>query len=301
MQSLPNEDVLELSHQGDQAEMEVLASEAPDTVVLVNAFGAAQSLLQPLAALLREEFSVLIPGPWSRRATAGAGYSPQEQALDLARRVRGFRRGRLWLVGYCSGADIALRALLGDASMFSGAVLVSGSFGLGPGAPAARDAKLMCPLLEIAARGVDEAGTIRDGLDQANRHFSSRQLSPLAAKLRRSASIYLEDAQSLHTYAKMVLDLLGRDVRDVAVPASNVKLTLLTAKSDTVAHWEQSRWVAEHVPSSRLIIMDDWDHYAIGYMPDAQLRVRQELRELARVEGSSQTASVYERRCRHAE
>jgi pimeloyl-ACP methyl ester carboxylesterase len=254
---------------------------ASDTVVIVNAFGAGEEILDPLARYLSESFRVLT---WSSRGGLRAltlDCSPEAHVNDVVRVVETLARGRTWLVGYCSGADIGLRALLRHARLFSGAVLISGTFGLGPDAPVTKEVELLRPLLRLAARSVQDAEAVRMALEQANRHFRAAHMAPVAAEMRRAASGYLADPESLYVYARMVLELVSRDVRRLACGEA-LPITILASKTDTVAHWQQSRIVAERFSTSYLVAIEDWDHYAIGYRDDAWLTIERELLGLAR-------------------
>lgn len=259
-----------------------------DTLVIVPVYGASVDFLRLLATHLSGRFRVLT---WASRGVPGPRTSdcrPEAHVDDVASVVSALAQGPGWLLGYCNGADIGLRALIQHPRLFCGAVLACGSFGLGADAPQTKQAIRMRRLLRMSARSVQHAGAIRTYLDKTNQLFQSFPLTADAATIRRKASAYLADAESLHAYATMVLDLVGRDIRQLD-PEATAPIKILASPADTVAHWKQSQIVSQRFPSSRFMMVEGWDHYAIVYRDDTWRRIEQDLLELVR--GTNATAS----------
>jgi pimeloyl-ACP methyl ester carboxylesterase len=243
-------------------------------IVLVNAYGMPVELLEPLAGRLRPHAAL---ATWDARGlpsmqerTEDFSYTVREHGEDLSAVLAYVGWTDAHVVGWCTGAVVAMQRAIDSPQTFRSLVLMNGGF-RGDGielTPYQRALHAVMP--QIAASRTHAAAYHR--LSFANRRrgtaASSFRDEDRAAHLSISSdpelapltSLPFQTVENLFAYARSVASLepaSARELNRIAVPT-----LLLSGPRDEVVFESSSRWVAGQIPDARFRRVPEGDHFA---------------------------------------
>jgi nucleoside-diphosphate-sugar epimerase/pimeloyl-ACP methyl ester carboxylesterase len=251
-------------------------SSANPAVVLVNAIGMPMEFWTRFAKELSKQCFVLT---WESRGCPNVDlgcdlsqHSFEDHARDLCALLDYFGIAQAQLVGWCSGAQIALKAASMVPSRITAVASVNGSFSTAGGVaitdfenklrevmPRIASDKRMAEVYFNVVYGRAEGGgrSLATENEQA-----SAVLSSVEPSLLHLTSRPFEDVESLFRYARLMSASLSEPVRewidDVRSP-----VFVYTGKRDETAHPECSKWVADRLRDCSLVVDDEADHFAL--------------------------------------
>lgn len=237
-------------------------NEGKPWVVLVLPFGLKLEPAAPLFDALSGDFRVLA---WESRlilAPEDVSVVPGDFAVDrhvsdvlsLLNAVIGHEA--VDLVGYCSGAGIALAAANRAPERFRRLVLANGEFMLlDDPSCLTTQAKDIDKLLPLAARSSDHAEKVFTLLQDASNGLS-RSDAPAAVTLPYSNAVYL------HRYALNYLAYRATDFRELAKTVSHETL-VMTGDGDEQTNANSAAAIHELLPRSTLHVESGGNHYEL--------------------------------------
>jgi nucleoside-diphosphate-sugar epimerase len=246
------------------------------TLLLCSAYGVAADVWVPLANALRSEFQLITWELRTGEAPELLADGPDLHASDMRSVLNHFGVGAAFVVGWCTGADVALRFAERYPGRVLGAVGVSGALN---GAHAAetgfqrnlrklvrqaagdrRQAELYHRLLfgarvtHFTALTAHEAG--------AERELLSSLLAALDPALLHLTSAPFRDAEALHRYARIMQQHYAHAASQ-GLPRAATSVLLIACERDEVAHPDASRAAARALPDARVLRLPDADHFAV--------------------------------------
>lgn len=253
------------------------------TVVLVNAYGMPVDLMIPLAQTLSAQFHVLT---WESRGVPNVAspfdpgaVSVGDHAADLAAMLQAHQIPRAHVVGWCTGAQVALRFASERPQQVQGLVLLNGCYTLPASVPVSPYRELVRELMrEVAAQpefaqayyaliygkqGMRQAGT-RAGSDTV-----SNVLNYTDPDLLHLTSAPFQSPEALYRYAVMVTRFNEEPLHAWTRGVSGSTL-VVTGSQDTIAHPQESRSLAEMIPGARCLELPQGNHFSLYH--DAALR-----------------------------
>ncbi|MEA2663499.1 MAG: hypothetical protein QOI11_443 [Candidatus Eremiobacteraeota bacterium] len=224
---------------------------ATTTVALIGA--AVDRLARSFNVITWETRLVHDPGAADDEATA---MSLRANVGDLESVFRYFELSRAYLIGYCTGAPVALHAAAQHPGWFPKLALVAGSYFTQPGecelTQHERDILKIMP--HIAADEKNAAAVSKTFVYLRD----SGKLQGDAFALATYRPFY--EGRSLHRLGLLVEDLIrhgSRPVaREIAVPA-----LVAAGRDDTQTHYASSVLLGSELRAAELYL-DDGDHYA---------------------------------------
>jgi nucleoside-diphosphate-sugar epimerase/pimeloyl-ACP methyl ester carboxylesterase len=246
-----------------------------ETVVLVNAFGMPAATLDRLGAVLGAEFNVLT---WESRGAPSlegtldphsAGFSRHVEDLHDLLRAHGVDTAHI--IGWCTGADVALEFARRSPECVSSLVCLHGGFlGMTPlrrpfqrnlvgivRAAAHSEARasiyqaLMAESMQLGARA---------DADTESRASVQNAMACLDPELSHLTSAPLRSALALHRYGVLLAHYL--DEAPSSLPNAPIPALIVTAEDDEISHPDASRVVAQALPLARLRVTTNGGHFA---------------------------------------
>ena len=246
-------------------------------VVLSNALGMPVEFWAGFAKRLAGDHFVLT---WESRGCPNTDlacdlekHSFFDHVRDLMAVLDRFQVRRADLIGWCSGAQIALRAASAYPDRIDRVVSVNGSFGGAYGVAMtqfetklrevmpkiARDRRIAEIYFNVVYGSRDVAGIDSDELHEKNLEASA-VLTSVDPTLLHLTSRPFETVESLFRYSRLLTASLAEDVRewvrDVKAP-----VLLYTGRRDQTAHPECTQWLARHLADASLLVDDEGDHF----------------------------------------
>jgi thioester reductase-like protein/pimeloyl-ACP methyl ester carboxylesterase len=248
-----------------------------ETVVLVNAFGMPVTVFDALAKVLAPHVRLL---SWTSRGVPeltgvlddeSARFSRHVDDLEDVLAAHGVHRAHL--IGYCTGADVALSFATRSPERVQSLTLAHGAF-VGISSARTAFATSLETIARRAARSVEEAGRFHDMIAEvlspyfagSSRHSHDRALLETTVGQLDSSLFHLTSApfrtpEALHRYAKL---LCGYFADAPLAPAHlSVPTHIVTSEDDTVAHVEGSRSLADSLPYVRETDATQGGHFSI--------------------------------------
>jgi pimeloyl-ACP methyl ester carboxylesterase len=243
-------------------------------LVLVNALGQPQAAWLPLVERLARRHRVVV---WEMRAEAGDGLPVTfaEHAEDLRAILDAERAATCHLVGWCTGARLAVRFARAHPGRVRTLAMLGGSF-KHPGRARALDTRYEQhleamlraiadqPALAERLRGVlaaSAAGPVDlDRLDAAA--LAERALTSTPAALEGAARHPFRDAAALVTYARQHLELWSYDELSTA-GALAVPVLGLSGEHDQIVAPAALRAALAHFASAHFELIEGATHYAL--------------------------------------
>jgi pimeloyl-ACP methyl ester carboxylesterase/enamine deaminase RidA (YjgF/YER057c/UK114 family) len=257
--------------------------------VLINAFGMTVELLEAIARELRDAYFVV---SWdSRGIPSFAEAFPEDacdvtaHAKDLAAVLEHHGAAGAHLVGWCTGAQVALRFRALWPARVTSLTSLSGAFSF-PEAVGATEFKrnIMYLMPRVAASRAHAAAYHRmlyghkaparevaiEAGDRARVEGALLSSDQLVTNL---TSAPFKDPESLYRYARLVMHLV-REPAHAWADGVTCPVLILSGAHDTVAHPEESRELARRIPHAELEIGEGWDHFSLLHEPELARRVR---------------------------
>jgi pimeloyl-ACP methyl ester carboxylesterase/nucleoside-diphosphate-sugar epimerase len=253
-------------------------AEAGTPVVLVNALGMPAAFWTRVAARLAGRYRILswetrgVPSFTENFGESDCGVDTHVGDLVAVMKAHGMEKAHV--VGWCTGALIALRAAYRAPERVESLVLLNGNFSLGTEHPRTqfeRNMRLAMPKVassrktaEIYYRTIylpQRQGAV--DAQEAEAHAQTMQLlTSTDPDLIHLTSVPFDSVDALHRYGRLITEAFKED----AAPwARDVKCRAFVASGerDTTAHPDGSRFLASQLPSAKLEIYPDMDHYGL--------------------------------------
>ena len=224
---------------------------ATTTVALIGA--AVERLARSFNVITWETRLVLDP---TAVADETAAMSLRANVGDLERVFRSFALSRAYLIGYCTGAPVALHAAAAHPGWFRKLALVAGSYFLQPGeCELTQHERDILKIMPHIAAGEKNAAALSKTFVYLR---DTGKLQGDAFALETYRPFYT--GRSLHRLGLLVDDLIRNPIHAVA---REVALPVLVAagEDDAQTHCASSVLLETELPDAELYL-DDGDHYA---------------------------------------
>lgn len=238
-----------------------LAGRREPSVVVVLPFGVPNAVARSAFRCLGPKYNVVT---WEARyildsAAPFSGVealSPDVQVDDLLSVLDALGIDRCCLVGFCSGAGIALVAATEHPDRFTDVILVSGEYQLfRHGHRATPYERSVDGFLPIVAQSRAQATAVFSKMADLGKAARGVQ-----SDLQKQINVPFTDAEYLFRYAKTYMAY--RDFDAVAVAPNVTQPTFVVAGAlDEHTRVENSQVVAARIPRSTVFIDDVADHY----------------------------------------
>lgn len=232
-------------------------------VVLVNALGVEQRALAPLAARLARRHRVVIGERIGLSASAGAEVpcGPAEHAADLVAILDALGIGAAHaLVGWCTGAAIALRFAATCPDRARSLVLLNAAFAFEQDVPATDHQRTLAAILPRVVRTPSLARTFARMLaDTAAPPAWAAAPDPTLAE---AIAAPVRDADALRRYARQFTAFLA-EADDTLFQRVRSPSLVIAGDRDAVAHPAQSEEIARRLPDAELQRVPEGDHYLL--------------------------------------
>lgn len=244
-----------------------------EAIVLVNAYGMPVDFMGNLALEFGEGFDIVT---WESRGVPsppmdGLGVDIAAHVADLDAVLRHAGLARAHIVGWCTGARIALEFARKFPVKVRSLSLLNGSFNLPDrkhetvygrnlrelAADIARDpkyAQLFHRLFYSSRQTASQNGTQQDAI--------STVLAAVDASLMHLGNLPFRDPKNLHLYARMIDAFCGQPAQS----ASEIRVPTLvvTGSGDGIASESSSTAIAAELPDCRRLLRSpDLDHFAL--------------------------------------
>lgn len=246
-----------------------------EPLVLVNALGVAYEIFEPLRRALSERYRLLT---WDSRGLPGEdGELSADQARfdchvrDLERVAKHYDLSRFHLLGYCTGADVALQAASVIPSRVLSLSLVSGAFigREGPQTAFQRSLWEVTPQLAESRQRAALHHRLLYGSSRSTDAAAARWhdlAGSLDANLIHLINVPFETPENLHRYARLLCGFEApRATRPLACPT-----LVLAAEQDRITHPAVSVAIAEQ-HGAQCEMFPGLGHFAL-HTSDALLR-----------------------------
>lgn len=236
-------------------------SSAKPALLFVIPFGLKLDLAQPFIDLFKDSFRVIC---WEARLIlAPAEHPVSQQDLtvehhvgDLFAVLDACQVEQAHIVGYCSGAGIALAAVNVNPERFGALVLVSGDYALlSQSACVTQFGRDIDQLLPLASKDRKTAQFILDRLPDQHKLVNVRQI-PEGIKMPFSQA---------HFFQRYALNYLSyRSVNFQQLASTVTHRTLLIAcERDLQTNVHSSMQIQKHMKNSSIFIEPEGDHYEL--------------------------------------
>jgi len=237
-----------------------LSQGKPDLLFVIP-FGLRLDLAKPLFDRFRDSYRVIC---WEARLIL----SPEEHSIrqqdltvdhhvaDLFAVLDACRAAQADIVGYCSGAGIALAAVNARPERFGALVLVSGEYTLlnQPACTTQFGRDIDC-LLPMASKDQKTAQFILERMPAQNRLASERQI-PEGINLPFSKTHFF------HRYALNYLSYRAVNFEQLASAVTNRTL-LIACQRDLQTNIDSTKQIKKFIGNSSIFIEPDGDHYEV--------------------------------------
>lgn len=257
------------------------------TVVLVNAIGMPVEFWTRFAKQLGADFDVIT---WESRGCPNLDpafddhpHRFDHHTRDLLWIMDHFGVVRAQLVGWCSGAQIALKAARDCPERITGVASLNGSFGLTQSFRMTTfETRLREIMPKIAAdRRLAEiyfnivyGNRKADGVDVSQMDEKQQQASSILSSvdpaLMHLTSRPFESVGSLFRYASLLAASLQEETQDW-IGGVKVPVFVYSGEMDQTSHPDASRWLARSLDDSSLMIDESGDHFSF-YRDDSVMR-----------------------------
>ena len=247
------------------------------TIALINAFGMDLSFLKPLIDHLSQTFRVIT---WGSRGLPDMSEPFPEvcdvtaHARDLAAILDHYGADHATVVGWCTGAQVALRFAAMAPARATGVVSLHGAFSFPASVAMTSFKKNVMYLMPRIARGPEHARAYHEMLyggrgDTAASADAQNDEGRAAETMLSSDELLLnmtsapfKTPEALYRYANLVTHLM-HEPEHVWAPFVECPVLVLSGERDSVAHPEESRELARRLQRVTLRVDDGADHFAL--------------------------------------
>lgn len=261
-------------------------------VALINAFGMPSEFMRPLALDLVEAGHHVLT--WESRAVPNLepGFTPENcgvlyHAHDLSDLLRARKLSRAAVVGWCSGAQVALRFTRLHPESVSRLVLVNGAYSLWSSCDFLKFQHGMNSITPFCAESPENAAIVSAiamaQLKGAGENSdSSAQVASLLSAIPRelvhlTAGVF-GDGERLYRYSNMEQQFLKEPEHSWA-DGVVVPTLVMTGDANVMANPESSKEIARRIRGSRLLVVPGGNHYMHYLRGDARQPILQFLME----------------------
>ena len=245
------------------------------TIVLVNAFGMPWEFMKPLASRLKNAHRVIT---WETRGSPSlaGGFSAdtctlETHAKDLHSILENLSTGTVHLVGWCTGAPLALVFQQQYPETCDSLVSLNGAFPFGGRYPLSDFQQSIVDIMPRAASSEMAAEMyhklIFSGAAKATNIAAddgeqvTGLLGAIDPELVHLASVPFRTSKALYRYAIQLTDFFAT-MKDWTPPVPEVPFLLIAGEQDRVAHPEGSVQLTRDLPHTTLVSMPKADHYS---------------------------------------
>lgn len=237
-----------------------LAGEEQPWIVLIMPFGLRSEMTQPFMQFFGRHYNIV---SWESRLIlddGSEGFAPEHYQVrlhvaDLLKVMDACAIKRAFLVGYCSGAGIALAALNRAPQLFRSVCLVHGEYTLLQNKPCMTQFALdIDSLLGLAAGSERGANMVFEKL-QSERMDSSQHLPD-------GLDVPYSDIRFFRRYSNNYLSYKAEDYENLARQVSH-KTLLLSGEKDIQANVTSTLHMADLLENSTVFIDPQADHYGM--------------------------------------
>jgi pimeloyl-ACP methyl ester carboxylesterase len=254
----------------------ITTGSGPD-LVIVNAYGIATTLWDPLVDLLAREFRVII---WNMR-----GFTPNEHDLgfsltdhvdDLLEILGRAAAGPVHMLAYCSGAKVALATYSRAASAIRSLAFVGGNFWpmAGYGEMTCRFATNLRKLAIMIKKRPFMAGIVARMMTSKILVLPmvAENMSVIAKEYRDLVVAPFASKGSVATYTKLVLDFFEIDTT-AYLDAVRVPTLVIGAQADRCVDPELSSAAAARIRGAQYLPVPGFNHFCMMEAPEQLARV----------------------------
>jgi nucleoside-diphosphate-sugar epimerase/pimeloyl-ACP methyl ester carboxylesterase len=243
---------------------------AAPAVVLVNAYMMPVDFVLPLAGALRTKFQVVT---WESRGTAASGgrLDLQSHVDDLQKVLDHYDIREAHLIGWCTGAQVALSFAAQSPERCRSLTLLNGAFAA-PELPQTAFQRDLRRLAARASRSLEHAAfchrTVvgsRKGADET-RDTMSALLGEVDPAILHLANRPFSTPEHLHRYAAMIADFY-----DSAAPsydALHMPVLAVGGGKDTVCPSAATEMIAGRLTHAQTVLLPAGDHYSMYFDSD---------------------------------
>ena len=236
-------------------------SSAKPALLFVIPFGLKLDLAQPFIDHFKDSFRVIC---WEARLILAPAQHPvsekeltvEHHVADLFAILDACEVEQAPIVGYCSGAGIALAAVNVNPDRFGALVLVSGDYALlSQTACVTQFGRDIDSLLPMASKDRKTAQFILERLPDQQKLLSVRQV-PEGIKLPFSQAHFFQ------RYALNYLSYRSTNFQELASTVNNRTL-LIACERDLQTNVHSSMQIQKHMKNSSIVIEPEGDHYEL--------------------------------------
>jgi 3-oxoadipate enol-lactonase len=243
---------------------------ANPAVIIATACGMPAILSEKWVRFLAATHFVMT---WESRGLFGdvtnfdeLGNDAPAHAADLFAVLDHYQVATAHVMGFCTGAVIALAAASTRPERLSSLSLWHGSYELGPGYPITSHAHHIRELMAIAAANRADAAMLHEVLCQAMLKGAPPDMSHLVLYPYTTPEL-------LYRYCRVNGTIADTNVTGM-LPAVTQPALIVTSQDDSTAHPEASRYVAANLANATLYVEPSGDHISL-------FKARPRLRHLA--------------------
>lgn len=257
-------------------------------IVVVNALGMGAEFWTRFAKLLAQRYDVVT---WEGRGGTSEDSPFDTNTHSFGHHVRDLMAildhhgiTQAHLVGWCSGAQIALKAACEQPERVLSVVALNGSYGThDPACTTAFERRLRDVMPKIARDprlaeiyfNLVYGNRQTTGVDESDLSHQKQQASSILASvdpdLMHLTSRPYESPGALHRYATLLSASLQENTQEW-LNRVRVPVLVYAGANDQVAHPDASRWVAHQLSQSRLLLDETGDHFSF-YRDDTVSRL----------------------------
>lgn len=246
------------------------------TVLIANAAGMPVEFVRPLSQHLSENFHVLT---WESRTLPSAhGYSEaiavtlDRHVADAAEILAAFGKQAALIIGWCTGARLALRFARQLPAQTRGLVLVNGVYYRTDWERTSfeRNMEVVMPRIarnrkyaKVFHRAIFGRSSVGSGQDENEAPPTlNKLLSSTDPELIHLTSIPFHNPDHLFRYARLVSAFALEPASEEEL-SSPFQTLVVTADGDVTTHPRSSELVASKLPKASLITIEGSDHFAL--------------------------------------
>jgi pimeloyl-ACP methyl ester carboxylesterase len=193
--------------------------------------------------------------------------------LDAVEVLDRYDIGTAHVLGWCTGAKLALRMSLQYCNRVASLTMLSGGFNIGQEELRTACERSASDILTDISASEDIAELYYDLIYNGNQHNSEADatarsvLQATNANYVQYTSLPFSSPESIYRYAQLLTTFLeDREIGDLG--SIEVPTLTITAKTDPSTHPGASRYVAERIPGARHLELEDGDHYLMDSHAD---------------------------------
>ncbi len=265
---------------------------AKPCVVLVNAYGMPVGLMLPLAQALSHKFHVLT---WESRGVpdVSASFNPLavsvgDHAADLVALLDAHNVERAHVVGWCTGAQVALRFASDHSKRLQGLVLLNGCYTLPASVQISAYRELVRELMREVATQPEFAKTYYamiygkkgSGIAGVGVEIVSDVLNFTDPDLLHLTSAPFQSSEALYRYAVM-MTRFNQEPEHAWTLGLSAQTLVVSGSKDTIAHPQESWALHKLVPGSQYLELPQGNHFSMYHDTTLQHSIVQFLQACA--------------------